>query len=287
LRSGNADLNITTGAGVTIPGATTSLAGLMSAADKQKVNNLTGVYVPVASGVNITNNVSAPGTKITVSTGPTMMTDGNGNGSFSIVATGAIDLTVVGAAGGNCLDSGALGANSVYHIFQIANGTTVAFLASLSPTNPTLPSGYTQFVRLGAMITDGVPNLYRTQQLGRDAFYVITAATNTAGYPSKSGASGASSWALKGSPPLVPATAAAAKIAATATGTVSNLGIGSNAAEAAIGVRNLTAQSTGTYTANSGDHGVSFTDTNLYFNAGAAAWNAFLIGWTDTVNALS
>src|SRR5262249_45044203 len=82
-----------------------------------------------------------------------------------------------------------------------------------SATLPALPAGNTKFIRIGAMKTDGSNNLYRTQQSGRDTIYVITAATNTANYPSNAGANGASSWTLRGG--MAPPTAAAAKVLAT------------------------------------------------------------------------
>jgi hypothetical protein len=167
LRSGDADLNILTGAGVNLPGATTSLAGLMSAADKVKVNNLSGVYVGNASGVSIKNNAGTPNSKIDCATGPTMMVDGSGNGSFAASAAATIDLTVSGAAGGNCLDTGVFAASQWYHIHQITNGTLIAFLASLSATAPTLPAGYTKSIRIGVMRSAAGPVLLQTNQAGR------------------------------------------------------------------------------------------------------------------------
>lgn len=60
-----------------------------------------------------------------------------------------------GASGGS-LDTGAIAASTWYHAFVIKNTTTqtVDVLTSLSPTAPTLPTGYTLFRRIGAMKTN-------------------------------------------------------------------------------------------------------------------------------------
>ena len=166
LRANDADLNIVTGSGVNLPGATTSLAGLMSAADKVKVNNLNGLSVAQASQVTIKNNTATPNTAIDVATGPTIMTDGNGAGSFTSAFSGTINLTTSGGATGGGLDTGTIAPNTWYHVYQITNGTVTAVLASISPTNPTLPAGFAKFIRLGAMQTDGSSALFRTSTEG-------------------------------------------------------------------------------------------------------------------------
>ena len=180
--SGNAALDITTGTGVTVPGATESLAGLLSASDKTKLDGLTGLYIAQASQVICKNNTLAPTTKLDCSTGATIMVDGNGAGAYSGSASGTIDFTQSGLANGNCLDTGTFG-SGWYYIYQATNGTTVAFWASASSTSPTLPSGYTKFVRIGAVPADATPNLYRVQIDGRRGKYIITATSNTSTFP--------------------------------------------------------------------------------------------------------
>jgi hypothetical protein len=171
LRSGDADLNIVTGSGVNLSGATASLAGLMSAADKVKVNNLSGLYVAYASGVSVKNNAVTPNSKIDVATGNTIMTDTNGNGTWVASLSGTIDLSLSAQATGNCLDTGTFAQPQWYHVYQITNGTLVALLASLSATAPTLPAGYTKFIRLGAMRAGPGPALLSTYQQGNRTIY--------------------------------------------------------------------------------------------------------------------
>jgi hypothetical protein len=74
------------------------------------------------------------------------------------------------AAGNNPggLDTGAFTASRTYFWFVIRNPTSgvVDALFSLSPTAPTLPSGYTQFRRIGALLTDTTPNWVNFMQDG-------------------------------------------------------------------------------------------------------------------------
>lgn len=55
------------------------------------------------------------------------------------------------------LDTGAIANNTAYSAFLIRNPTSSAvdILVSLSATAPTMPSGFTQFRRIGSMITNG------------------------------------------------------------------------------------------------------------------------------------
>jgi len=63
------------------------------------------------------------------------------------------------AAGG--LDTGAVAADTTYHMFAIWNPTTETadFLFSTSSSSPTLPSGYTKQKKIAALRTDGSANI--------------------------------------------------------------------------------------------------------------------------------
>jgi hypothetical protein len=58
--------------------------------------------------------------------------------------------------GNGGIDTGSIAASTTYHWFVIRNpsGPTVDVLFSLSATAPTLPSGYTQFRRIGSVRTN-------------------------------------------------------------------------------------------------------------------------------------
>lgn len=82
-----------------------------------------------------------------------------GNKTASITAlnnpftgSGSISLTLdVSTSGANGLDTGSLTASTWYYIFLCYGTSGLCCLASTSSTAPTLPSGYAQFVRVGAL----------------------------------------------------------------------------------------------------------------------------------------
>lgn len=77
--------------------------------------------------------------------------------------------TVSGAGG---LDTGALAANTFYHVWAISNGTTTTGLLSLSSTAPVMPAGYIYKARIGANTTDGSSNFFDVEQIGSKTQYV-------------------------------------------------------------------------------------------------------------------
>jgi len=77
----------------------------------------------------------------------------------------------VGGTGANSLDAGSVTANTWYKHFLIYGTKGIASLLSLSATAPSLPSGYSQFVRTGSVVTDSNAALRYTNQIGRKVFY--------------------------------------------------------------------------------------------------------------------
>jgi len=78
-------------------------------------------------------------------------------GGLSVGLT-AVSLSLnTATVGANGLNTGTLAINTWYHKYVIFNPNTgtVAALCSLSATAPTLPSGYTHWMRMGAFQTDG------------------------------------------------------------------------------------------------------------------------------------
>lgn len=99
--------------------------------------------------------------------------DANGN---TITLTNLDETNNVGTAGpiaGGRDQSGAFSASSWIHFFFIYNPTTedVSSISSLDPVNPTLPEGYTFFVRVGAVYFKNTSVLTQSAQLG-DTVYV-------------------------------------------------------------------------------------------------------------------
>ena len=117
------------------------------------------------------------------------------------------------SSGANGLDTGTVAASTEYHAWIIYNGTTVAGLASLSSTAPTLPTGYTYKARVGGFFTDGTGNKYPLSYIkrGRRAQYVVVPASNVVALPTiQSGATGninTPTWTSKAVGAFVPSTA--------------------------------------------------------------------------------
>lgn len=133
-----------------------------------------------ALGLKITNDVITPNTKLAITASQVTMTTSGGQTLSRLPIVLGLNLTVNGVNG---LDVGTLAASTWYYVYIIANGPAVVSLASLSPTAPTLPSGYIYSCRLGAVSTDSMTTLFRTLQLGSRTVYVTTTATNTSSLP--------------------------------------------------------------------------------------------------------
>jgi hypothetical protein len=74
-----------------------------------------------------------------------------------------IDMEVTGAKG---LDTGSVAASSWYYVWIISNGTNTYGMYSLSRTAPTMPSGYTYKLLVGAVRTDASAHILRGLQVG-------------------------------------------------------------------------------------------------------------------------
>ena len=110
-----------------------------------------------------------------------------GSAAFSVAAgtaadsTNAVMVTLIAAmskttagwavgAGNGALDTGAIAANTWYHVHLIDDPATnaVDVLISLSATAPTLPTGFTLFRRIGSMRTNGSSQWIAFTQFGDD-----------------------------------------------------------------------------------------------------------------------
>lgn len=132
---------------------------------------------PIAGGYKnlvIKNNTSVPNTSIDL-TADAVTVETSGGVAYRL---SSVSVTINAATtGANALDAGALGVSTWYAVYVIYNPTTatVAGLISTSFTAPTLPSGYTASVRLGAVRTTSGSIFERTKQVGNRAQYVCTA----------------------------------------------------------------------------------------------------------------
>jgi hypothetical protein len=78
--------------------------------------------------------------------------------------------------GNGALDTGTIAANTWYHVHAIKNVSSgaVDVLLSLSPTAPSLPSGFTVFQRVMALKTNASSQFIPFSQFGDDVFWVTT-----------------------------------------------------------------------------------------------------------------
>lgn len=130
------------------------------------------------SGLRIANSVSTPNTQIDVAAG---LANSDTNDLLISLAAGTINCATVGANG---LDAGALAASTWYHAFAIAKADgTAARLASLSPTAPTLPSGYTKKRRLGAFKTNASSQIIAFRQTGNRFMWTAPAGSYSISNP--------------------------------------------------------------------------------------------------------
>lgn len=260
------------------------------------------VALPGFQNLLITNGGAT--TNITFTADFVVAVDSNNLSYAKSAFSVTVDCTTTGANG---LDTGALAATTEYHIWAIYNPSTNTWagLASLSPTAPTMPSGYTHKVRAGCMITGGAATFLRTRQIGRDVSYVVTAGSTTTVLPSLvsvaasqtrtaivvAGSTGA------GNARFVPSTASKIRInIQVGPINASNMHIAPNndagyTVGATVGAGNPPG---GFGSSTNGLVNVSTAEfvlesTSLYYSTGAGASNTnnFLtcMGWTDRVNA--
>jgi hypothetical protein len=117
--------------------AASGISGLLPANDPVNYNT----HLVIAPGVA---RDSAQGARVNVK-----------NIVLSTGMTKRLDMAWTAGSGNGGLDTGTVAAAADYHIFVIRNPSTgaVDVLFGASPTNPVMPSGYTQKRRIGSVLT--------------------------------------------------------------------------------------------------------------------------------------
>ena len=251
--------------------------------------------LPGANGLVITNNAAQ---SVTVAFNSAVMVNSSGYPIYSGSQSLTVNLSTSGSSTGNDLDTGTMAATTWYYIYAISNGVTVAGLASASSTSPSLPSGYTYQVYLGAVRSVTNTTLRTSRQLGNEVQYVVSASLT--GLPElASGVQGSitvPTWVSQSVSNFVPSTAT--KISLVMFANI--LGNSANSSGFIIAPNNLygainsstnppplsysifTGQLSGTF------KGVILLETAaIYFATNVAAANGglFVAGWIDAVNA--
>ena len=119
------------------------------------------------SKLEISNDLLHPNTKVNIAIGCCM--DSTNTTMINNSSNNIIDLTINGANG---LDAGTKSTTATtYHYFIISGSAGVAGIASLSATNPELPSGYTYFRRILSLKHDSSGNIPAFMQIGDKVIY--------------------------------------------------------------------------------------------------------------------
>jgi len=124
--------------------------------------------------------MSTAGSSTTMTVAPGQCADANAGDYMSLAASMSKTTATWAAGSGNGgLDTGSIAATTWYYWFVIKNPTTgaVDVLFSLSPSAPTLPSGYTLARRIGAMNTNASSQWASFIQRG-DEFHISAPVIN-------------------------------------------------------------------------------------------------------------
>lgn len=197
----------------------------------------------------------------------------------------------INASGVNGLDAGSVVANTWYYLYLISDGTLVRGLFSLSATNPTLPSGYTYFARVGAVRTGASGHLLQTLQYGNKVQYVTLAGSNVASLPVlASGAFGSSSitsptYVAISTSNVVPPTAPKITVVLSnsSTGTTSSVGLAPNSNYSGVGTSNPPFIHAVSGNASSRVFTFVLETSNIYAYSSTSAGLIQCLGWEDNL----
>ena len=156
----------------------------MSAADKAKLDAPPQIARGSLAGLALANDGTSPNTHVTIATGQAR----DSTDTFDLrLTTGLVkrlDQAWTAGTSAGALDTGTVAANTGYwvHLIRKTSDGTLDVLMSTSATNPTLPSGYGAFRRLGAVLTDSSGYIRKFTQHG-DYFERTTARPTSPAWP--------------------------------------------------------------------------------------------------------
>ena len=146
----------------------------------QSLASATPSSVGSVKGLAIKNDATTPNTKIDINAyAAVMVVPASGQPIYDLTVAVVIDLTTTGANG---MDTGTRPTSAFVYLYLISNGSTTSGLAtatSPSSGNPTMPSGYTYALYVGAMPLDNSKNLYPVTLSSSRAQYVTKQVTPT------------------------------------------------------------------------------------------------------------
>ena len=235
-----------------------------------------------ASQLHVVNNAATPASKVDIGS-TEMVMDATTGDSYYVESYGTctVDLTVNGAAG---LDTGTFANNTWYFLYAISDGSTNSCLASTSSTAPTMPSGYTFKIRVGATrtLTAAPAELWYFSQYGNTT--QITGASANSNRSINNGIVGTCNGTLVDTGAVygvfAPSTATAVKlsygagngvacVASTTTSVISYCVVNSSSANPMMAQATLGREAV----------------TTIAYCGSTVSSNVNIAGWTDNLNA--
>jgi hypothetical protein len=126
-------------------------------------------------GLILSNNGGDPDNDVDISVGECRSSTNTVDLILSATMTKRADAAWAQGTGQGGMDTGSKPTSGTLHVYIISNGSDVDAIFSQSATSPTLPGGYTQYRRIGAVTTDSSANIRRFVQVG-DRFLYLTMA---------------------------------------------------------------------------------------------------------------
>jgi len=122
-------------------------------------------------GLILSNNISDSNNDVDISVGECR----SESNTQDLILTSALTKRSDAAwsAGNNQggMDTGSKPTNGTLHVYIISDGSTVDAIFSTSASSPSLPGGYTQYRRIGAVTTDSSANIRAFSQVGDRFLY--------------------------------------------------------------------------------------------------------------------
>lgn len=182
--NGNGDVLLTS--------ITSSLATKFSPTNLPTVADVTGLTAALdgvglargsVAGLTLSNTIGFANTQVSIASGQAR--DYNNTQDITLASGISKRLDAVWAVGtgnGGRDTADAIVASSYYHVFIIYNPTTLVTdaLFSQSATAPTLPSGYTKYRRIGAILTTSASNVWAFNQQPGGYFHKLPRGTEFA-----------------------------------------------------------------------------------------------------------
>lgn len=249
------------------------------------------VALAAVRGLKIINNAGTPSTKIDITATKAVLTTTTGTPIQRTAVTVTIDLATTGANG---MDTGARPTSGWVYLYLISNGAATAGIATTtapaSGSFSPVPTGYVYSGFVGAMYCDGSQNLLRTRQFGKEASYVVTAATNTANLPfigtGSAGDPTVPTWVALAVGAFVPATASIIKVSAASSDNIV-IAAPNNAYGAYNSLTNpvpIGINGSGG-AAIKGNGLIEMESSSIYWASGSANGRLGVVGWTDYYSA--